>query len=298
MNSVANRGFFRTVARIGVIRLFVMGFLLVLGLGLLMAFHFEYGQKHLAPTFDTAATLTLCGVLAGLYALLVRLFEGRWPRELALKPGAGFAGLGVLIGFGLFCAVYAILTILDVVSWGGFRGFSSTEEMVVMATIAGVGEELIFRGVLFRVVEDSLGTTISLIVSAVLFGLMHSASPGTFSVNVNTVAIALEAGLMLAAAYAWSRNLWLPIGIHFAWNFTEGGVFGAVVSGEHANGIFIVNFSKSASTLITGGAFGPEASVVTVIVCLALAAVFLIAAWRAGRWRKLTFRVMLDRGAV
>ena len=103
---------------------------------------------------------------------------------------------------------------------------------------------------------------------------------------------------MLAAAYAWSRNLWLPIGIHFAWNFTEGGVFGAVVSGEHANGIFIVNFSKSASTLITGGAFGPEASVVTVIVCLALAAVFLVATWRAGRWRKLTFRVMLDRGAV
>jgi membrane protease YdiL (CAAX protease family) len=298
MNSESNRGFFRTVARVGVIRLFVMGFLLVLGLGLLMAFHMEYGQKHLAPAFDTAATLMLCGVLAGLYALLVRLFEGRWPRELALKSGAGLAGLGVLIGFGLFCSVYAILTILGVVSWGGFRGFAGTEEMVVMAAIAGVGEELLFRGVLFRVVEDSLGTTISLIVSAVLFGLMHSASPGAFSVNVNTVAIALEAGLMLAAAYAWSRNLWLPIGIHFAWNFTEGGVFGAVVSGEHANGIFTANFSKSASTLITGGAFGPEASVVTVIVCLALATVFLIATWRAGRWRKLTFRVMLDRGAV
>lgn len=287
-------GFFRTLSRVGVLRLMVMGFLLVAALGFLMAFHFEVGRKHLPAALDFAATAALCGALAGFYALLVRMFERRWPSELAPRAGIAWAALGALLGLCLFCTVYLILTILGVASWHGFQGFSGVGEMLLMAIVAGVGEELLFRAVLFRVVEESLGTTLAIVVSSVLFGLLHS-PPGGFVVDMNTTAITLEAGLMLAAAYTWSRNLWLPIGIHAAWNFTEGGLFGTPVSGHDASGVLAVSLSPSASSLLTGGAFGPEGSVVAIGVCVALSVVFLILTVRAGHWRKLTFRPLLDR---
>jgi hypothetical protein len=85
--------------------------------------------------------------------------------------------------------------------------------------------------------------------------------------TVSTVAIALEAGVLLGAAYAACGSLWLPIGLHFGWNFTEGGVFGVAVSGRKA-GAGIVNMPLSGSALWTGGQFGPEASLVAVAVCL------------------------------
>jgi hypothetical protein len=282
------------ISRIGLVRLIGIGFPLLAGLGLVMAFHFEVGRKRLTPPLDLTATLALMAGLVGVYALLVRLFEGRWPRELALRPGARLFGLGLAIGVALFCAVYAILTLLGVADWRGFNGFSGLPSMLLLAIVGGVGEELIFRGVVFRLLEESAGTLVALALSAGLFGLMHAGNPG--STAVSTLAIALEAGLLLAGAYAWSRSLWLPIGIHIAWNFTEGGVFGAPVSGGKAEGLFGVALSKTASPLITGGAFGPEASLVAIAVCLALAAVFLAAAHRAGAWRPPTFRLVLDRG--
>jgi hypothetical protein len=221
----------------------------------------------------------------------VRLFERRAVEELALRPGVRWVGLGIALGFGLFVAVYAVLTAMGVATWAGFQGFSGMGPMLLMAVMSGVGEELAIRGVLFRVVEDSVGTTAALVVSAVIFGLLHAANPG--ATLVSTVGIMLEAGVMLAGAYAWSRNLWLPIGLHFAWNFTEGGVFGAAVSGGAGKGLVAVALSPHAGALITGGAFGPEASVVTIVFGAILAAVFIIAARREGHWRAPAWRMML-----
>jgi hypothetical protein len=122
---------------------------------------------------------------------------------------------------------------------------------------------------------------------------MHAGNAGATAGS--SIAIAIEAGLMLATAYAWSRNLWLPIGIHLAWNFSEGGIYGAAVSGVKSEGVFRVALSESASPLITGGAFGPEASLVAVAICLCTGVAFLVAAVRAGRWRRVSFRMVLDR---
>ena len=287
------RDVFRFLARIAAVRLVAMGLLMATALAGVELFHFAFGVRRLAPGLDFAAMLALCAAMTGLYAVLVRLFERRWPRELALGKGVGWAALGIAIGFGLFCSVYAIFTAMGLVDWGGFRGLVGVGPMLLVAAVSGVGEELVFRGVIFRVLEDSLGTALAIALSAALFGLMHMANPG--ATPVSTIAIALEAGAMLAAAYAWSRSLWLPIGLHFAWNFTEGGVFGAAVSGGHASGLFAVTLSRTASPLITGGAFGPEASLVAVAACLCLAILFLILAARAGHWRRRAFRMMLAR---
>lgn len=283
------------VARIGLVRLIGMGFPILAAEGLVLAFHFEVGRKHLSAAGDFAGTLAATLALPLLYALLVRLFEGRWPGELALRAGARWLAAGAALGFLLFTAVYGVFTLMGAADWRGFNGLAGVAPMLLLAIVAGVGEELLFRGVVFRVLEDSAGTAGALIVSAALFGLMHAANPGATALS--TIAIALEAGVMLAAAYAWSRSLWLPIGIHIAWNFTEGGVYGASVSGgKMSQGLIAVALPRTASPLVTGGAFGPEASLTAVVLCLGLGIVFLIAARGAGRWRPARLRLILDRG--
>ena len=108
-----------------------------------------------------------------------------------------------------------------------------------------------------------LGTWLALLISALVFGLLHLANPN--ATLMAGLAIALEAGLMLAAAYLLTGRLWLSMGIHFAWNFTQGGIFGAAVSGQTSSGIFSSVLQGPA--LLTGGDFGAEASVVAMVVC-------------------------------
>ena len=153
--------------------------------------------------------------------------------------------------------------------------------------VAAVTEEILMRAILFRILEEATGSVIALVVSAVVFGALHGWNPG--ATVTNTMAIALEAGVLLAAVYMVSRRLWMPIGLHLAWNYAEGGVFGANVSGAHAPGFFLSHFSGP--ELLSGGAFGPEASVVAVAVCLVGGVSFLVVAKRWGhvvapRWRR------------
>ena len=92
------------------------------------------------------------------------------------------------------------------------------------------------------------------------------------------VFIAVEAGVTLAAAYITTRRLWMPIGMHFAWNFTQGGVFGVPVSGIPVQGM--LDSKLTGPELISGGAFGAENSIFAVLVCTS-AAIYLLA--RAAR---------------
>jgi membrane protease YdiL (CAAX protease family) len=120
---------------------------------------------------------------------------------------------------------------------------------------------------------------------------MHARNPSAS--YLSTSAIALEAGVLLAAAYYWSRNLWLPIGLHFSWNLTEGGLFGAAVSGTTSRGVLGVHLSSAAPDALTGGGFGPEASLVAVLACLVAAGVFIVRAKSAGLWKPWRFRMVL-----
>jgi hypothetical protein len=132
--------------------------------------------------------------------------------------------------------------------------------------VTGVFEELLFRGVLFRLVEDSWGSYAALAVSSLFFGAAHLFNPN--ATWLSAVAIMVEAGIFLGAAYMLTRRLWLPIGIHAGWNFTEGGVFGAAESGTAPHGW--LQSTTSGPAWLSGGDFGPEASVVTVMICGAL----------------------------
>jgi hypothetical protein len=152
---------------------------------------------------------------------------------------------------------------------------------------AAVLEELIMRAVVFRLVEQIAGTVIAVIFSAVLFGLLHAMNPG--ATLVSTSAIAIEAGVLLAVAYALTRNLWFVIGIHVGWNFAEGALFGAKVSGSEATHA-LIRTSISGPDLISGGGFGPEASLVSVGLLAAASVVIGVMVVRRSAWRPLSWK--------
>jgi len=248
--------------------------------------------RGLLPGLDrglvTASGCGLAGVLLLLlYAALVRVFERRGPSELALRPGAGLAVAGAAGGFLLFALVLAALFGLGLARWGGGGDTAQVAPLAIAAVFAAVGEELAIRGGVFRVLEEGLGSLAALILSASLFGLLHAANRG--ATPVSTAAIAVEAGLLLGAAYMATRNLWLPIGLHFGWNFTEGGIFGAAVSGGRSHGVWPI--SLRGPELLSGGGFGPEASLVAMAAGLVAALALLAVAVRRGEWRPLRLRL-------
>jgi CAAX protease family protein len=162
-------------------------------------------------------------------------------------------------------------------AWGayhpsGWGGLDHLGEGFVPALLGGVIEEILFRGLLFRLIAKVLGTWGALALTAAFFGLVHLANHGATASSA--VAIALEAGVLLGAAYAATKRLWVPMGLHFAWNFTEGSIFGMILSGN-AMAAGVIRGSLNGARILTGGEFGPEASIVAVVVCLA-AAIYLI----------------------
>jgi membrane protease YdiL (CAAX protease family) len=188
---------------------------------------------------------------------------------------------GALLGSGLFLALMLIIGMFggwqDMV-WGSVGGFLAT--FGATASVATI-EEVLFRGILFRIMEERTGTVITLAVSSVLFGLTHL-------VNVNatlwgTISIGLTGGAMTAAAYVATRSLWLPIGLHFAWNFTHAGIFGVALSGSDEAPQGLLHTTLSGPSVLTGGTFGPEASLMALLVCLVPTVVVLRRAVRKGQ---------------
>jgi uncharacterized protein len=187
-----------------------------------------------------------------------------------------FAG-GLALGFCLFSATMLLLWALSVYYPTGWGSASGLAKGIIAALSAAIIEEIMFRGFLFRLIAGLAGTWWALLVTSALFGAAHTFNPG--ATLVSSIAIAVEAGVLLGAAYALTRRLWFPIGLHAAWNFTEGNVYGMSVSGTGAAKGFIAG-TLHGPNILTGGQFGPEASLIAVLVCLSAASFIL---WRVVR---------------
>ena len=222
----------------------------------------------------TSGAAVMAVLVLATYILGSRLIERRIPTELAANRALPEAAVGVVIGFALFAVVMAILLAVGVYHPAGWGSAGGLVNGLFFAVLAGIMEEILFRGLLFRLSSKIVGTWGALIFTSGLFGLAHMLNPG--ATIRSSVAIALEAGVLLGAAYAATQRLWLPIGLHAGWNFTEGSLFGMTLSGNTmATGL--LRGSLSGPQILTGGAFGPEASIVAVMVCLVAALYFL---WR------------------
>jgi len=245
-------------------------------------------QPVLHKYLGAAGAAVLAALCLGVYIAACKWIERRRPTELALRPAPVELAEGTVLGFALFSSVMAILWIAGVyhpARWGGYRQLGSG---LLFAALAAILEELLFRGLLFRLCSTLLGTWGALLFTSGLFGAAHAANHG--ATVGSSLAIALEAGILLGAAYAATRRLWVPIGLHLAWNFTEGSVFGMTLSGN-TMGDGLIGGTLIGPRILTGGEFGPEASIVAVIVCLCAAVYFIRRAVKLNRveppvWRQ------------
>lgn len=243
------------------------------GYGMIIA-GFKVSDQYLMPSL----TIAWAGMALVLYALFVRLLEKHWPTDLSLRRLVSHTLLGLLVGF-----VFMVLVVCTIVASGcatvEWKGFIYDQQfsMFMLFLAVAVGEEMIYRGVVFRWIDERWNTWVALLISAILFGWMHISNDN--ATWWSSLAIAIEAGLLLGAAYKWSGTLWVPIGIHWAWNYVQGNVFGLAVSGSDAGTTMLVT-TVNGPDIITGGAFGPEASIIAVLLGTLLTIVFLTNRYR------------------
>jgi uncharacterized protein len=231
-------------------------------------------QPLLRKYLGAAGAAVLAVLCLATYVAASKWIERRMPTELAIHRALPELATGMLVGLGLFCAVMGILWAAGTYHPEGRSAHTLLARGFLFALLAGIVEEILFRGLLFRLFSKVLGTWGALLLTSALFGLAHAANPG--ATVSSSLAIALEAGILLGAAYAATSRLWLPIGLHVGWNFTEGSLFGMTLSGNTMTS-GLLRGSLSGSRILTGGEFGPEASIVAVIVCMAAALYFV---WR------------------
>ena len=235
---------------------------------------------------SVAAGLTIMALVAT-YAFYVRLIERRHVTELAATRAAPEFAVGFLLGSLLFSLIMLILWLAGVAMIGKGAGWTAVGMQLLSALELGVLQAILVYGILFRIAEEGLGTWIALACTVVLFGAAHAASPGASLISEST--IGLEAGTLLAAVYVYSRGLWAPMGLLTAWNFAEGGVYGVSVPGHTESGLLVSRFRGP--KILTGGAAGPEVTIVAVLACLTVAAWLFRRARRKGNlirpsWRR------------
>lgn len=229
---------------------------------------------------EFAGALVLAGLIIGLWKLLHRWPERSEDREFAFAGAAPELGAGLATGFALFSGMTGIVALLGGFEVLGLRGMGALWSMLAVAVFSGLFEEVLFRGVLFRHIETLLGSWAALVITSALFGAAHLANPG--ATPFAALAVAMEAGILLGAAYLLTRRLWLAVGIHAAWNFTQGWVFSVPISGGNAPlGLLITR--RIGPDWLTGGNFGLEASVPALVVATGAGIVLLVIAARKGR---------------
>ena len=258
------------------VRLLLMGATILFLLGLTNGLRAKFAAS---TGLGLAVAIGMSALGLVVYAGLVRWLERRPVTELAL-PGIGRElGAGLLLGALLYSLAIAVLMVLGCYRIEGLNPAHAMLPTLGMALASGVLEEVLFRGVLFRIVEQWRGSWVAMAVSSLVFGVSHLANPqGTL---LGALFISVEAGVLLAAAFMVTRRLWLAIGIHIAWNFTQSAIFSGAVSGN-AGAPGLLKATMEGPLLLTGGDFGVEASVVAFAVCTAAGLLLLRQAVRRG----------------
>lgn len=211
------------------------------------------------------------------YYFLFRRYEGRDVTELSKTNLLKESLLGLSIS--VLCVSFVIFA-LYIMRY--YEVLSSNNVTILLLTLlfyvtAATLEEIIFRGIIYRIVEGSLGTKLALILSALLFGLAHVSNEHA---NAISVVSAASGGILLSLLFSLTRRLWLPIAFHAGWNWALAS-FGTIVSGNEDLPTFL-QIKLNGPELITGGAFGPENSIITIGIVLILSGLAYYLTWKKG----------------
>jgi uncharacterized protein len=213
------------------------------------------------------------------YWLLVRFIERRRVDELAARKLVPHVIAGLVGGVLLFSLIVGLLWAFGCYHVDGVnQNVSWLGPILVLGLGAGIGEEIVCRGVLFRIVEEGMGTWFALGLSALVFGAGHIGNPNATAWSA--LSIAIEAGLLFGLIFHVTRSLWLCMSLHATWNVMQGPVYGIPVSGFDQHGWLASHMTGP--DWLTGGSFGAEASVVALTTCSIVTVIFLVIALRRG----------------
>lgn len=252
--------------------IFIVAFILIsmpsVYLGLLFTKFLEFPKEYNEIIVKFLTTI----IPLGLSFFLLKKLDNRSTDYLGLKTDrAGFIELawGLLIGFVMLTIAVLIpyamgYVTLQFAAEPPSYFFSGLAFNLLLFIVVGFNEEILFRGYIFQATGEGLGFISATLLYSLLFGAAHLGNP---NVSVFGIINIVLAGVLLSLAYIKTRALWMPIGIHIAWNFTQGYIWGLPVSGTTVIQPMIIA-QEIGPDEITGGSFGPEGGIMCSIVCI------------------------------
>lgn len=241
----------------------------------------DEGDLQIAPWPSLTAGFAVEAVLGTVgFILVIRWLAERPVLELSRPNWLSEFGIGLGLGVALISLCVAIIAAL-----GGYtvQGWQLSTGIVVGIAIGvgpGFAEEVLFRGVLLRLLDKQIGSWGAIAVSSLLFGAVHYSNGGAGLPGAAVIVV--EAGLLLGGAYLLTRRLWLAIGLHTGWNFAQAGIWGSDVSGTGFGQGGLVTATLQGPDWLTGATMGLEGSAITVTIGSLAGLVMLWAAHRRG----------------
>jgi len=261
--------------------------------GMLSHFLSEYVSSSVILQKSIGLISTVAAIFVSNYFVFVFL-----KKQPFRQSPAGFSNLskelfsGFLVGAAVFSSVIFVSWSIGIYSVTGFywnshssfETFSFIVANLLFFLAVGLSEEYVFRAGMFHLFEETWGTWTALIVSSLFFGFGHLGNPQ--ATLTGAIAITIEAGIFLGAAYLLTRKIWFVVGIHWAWNYFQGPVMGNVISGSTATQEGILMSKMNGSDWLTGGIFGPEAGIPAMVICTSVGIYYLVKAHKAGLFKK------------
>ncbi len=176
---------------------------------------------------------------------------------------------GIFLGFSFMTFVFFLLLFTDQIYLKSLN-FQLTDicAYFILFLLVAVSEEILIRGYILSNLMASFNTTVAVIISSVLFSIMHIANDNISAIGLIELFIF---GIIFALGYIYSKGLWFPIALHFSWNFFQGPIFGFKVSGIQVNSLIKLEIKNP--NIWNGGDFGIEGSILSIVFIL-LAIVF------------------------
>lgn len=168
--------------------------------------------------------------------------------------------IGIIIGLIIMAIGYFLLIHFEEIYF--VKASFDFKELIISIihfAIVAVVEETLFRGYILKNLMSSYNKYIALIVSSILFSLIHSFNP---NVDLFSLFNLFLGGISLGLSYIYTKNLWFPIAMHLSWNLFQT-LLGFNVSGQDSYSI--IEFKINESNLINGGVFGFEGSYLSII---------------------------------
>ena len=202
-------------------------------------------------------------LLIFLYVFVFKIYERRIITELAIRYAwkeniIGFITGGLLVG-----CIILVFMVTGNIAFSIVNPLSVIFKPLILLVLLALLEEIIFRGIIYRITEQSLGTWLALIISAMLFGIGHITNSHADFLGILSVAVA---GIFLGVLYTLKSRLWYPIAVHIGWNFFQY-FFGLPISGKD-DFVYFMDAHREGPAWYAGGDFGIENSILTVILIL------------------------------